>query len=98
MIPEIATEIEPRLRHVLQTGESIINGLVQGTTPAHPMTTRTYMHNYSPVTSANGAVVGVLCVVHDVTEATENLERALADAKRLSDPSASEEVIIGVCI
>jgi PAS domain S-box-containing protein len=90
VIPDVAIGAEPRLRDVLETGEPILNGLVKGTTPAHPTTVRTYMHNYSPDRSADGSVVGVLCVVQDVTEATENLERALAEIKELRDRLKAE--------
>ena len=90
VIPDVANEIELILRHVLQTGEPIVNGIVEATTPAHPATKRTYMHNYSPERSSNGAVVGVLCVVQDVTEATDNLERALTEIKQLTDRLRAE--------
>jgi PAS domain S-box-containing protein len=90
VIPDVAVEVEPKLRQVLQTGEPIINGLVKATTPAHPTTIRTYMHNYSPQRSDDGSVVGVLCVVQDVTEATENLETALAEIGQLKDRLQAE--------
>ena len=83
VIPDVAIGVEQQLRHVLETGEPIVDGLVEATTPAHPATTRTYMHNYSPDRSANGDVVGVLCVVQDVTEAREDLQEALAENERL---------------
>jgi transcriptional regulator with GAF, ATPase, and Fis domain len=85
VIPDVAIGVEPQLRHVLQTGESIINGVVKTTTPAHPTTIRTYMHNYSPDRSANGAVVGVFNVVQDVSEVTQDLESALVEIKLLKD-------------
>ncbi len=90
VISDIAMGVEPKLRQVLQTGEPIVNDLVKATTPAHPTTIRTYMHNYSPEKSASGAVVGILCVVQDVTEATENLERALAEIEQLRDRLQAE--------
>jgi len=83
VIPDVAIGVEPKLRQVLQTGEPIIDGFVKATTPANPTTPRTYMHNYSPDRSANGDVVGVLCVVQDVTEATKNLEGALVEIEHL---------------
>ena len=90
VVPDVAIGVEQKLREVLETGEPILNGLVKATTPAHPATTRTYMHNYSPDRSADGAVVGVMCVVQDVTEATENLERALAEISKLKDRLQAE--------
>ena len=92
LLPDVATGVESQLRHVLRTGEPIINGLVEATTPAHPTTTRTYMHNYFPDRSANGAVVGIFCVVQDVTEAKKNLEGALAEVKKLKDRLQAENL------
>ncbi len=57
-----------RLRQVLQTGEPIIKGTVEAETPAHPGQLRHYMHNYYPDKSKDGTVVGVSCVVQDITE------------------------------
>jgi PAS domain S-box-containing protein len=94
VIPDVANGVEQRLRHVLQTGEPKIDSLVEATTPAHPTTTRTYMHNYSPDRSANGAVVGVLCVVQDVTEARRDLERALAEINQLKDRLKAEAEVL----
>ena len=88
VLPDVALGVESQLRTVLQTGEPILNGLAEVTTPAHPTTTRTYMHNYFPQRSTNGALVGILCVVQDVTEIKRNLEAALAEVKRLKQLQA----------
>ncbi len=90
VLPDVALGVEEQLRHVLQTGESIVGGLVEATTPAHPTTTRTYMHNYSPDRSANGAVVSISCVVQDVTEARKDLKDTLAEIKELKNQLQAE--------
>ena len=92
VIPSVAIGVERQLRHVLQTGEPIVSGLVETTTPAHPTTTRTYMHNFFPDKSANGAVVGIFCVVQDVTKAKKDLEEALAEIKKLRDRLQAENI------
>jgi PAS domain S-box-containing protein len=92
VLPDAAIELEPQLRRVLRTGEPILGGLVEATTPAHPTTTRTYMYNYFPERSAAGAVVGISCVVHDVTEATKTLTDALAEIEELRDRLQAENV------
>jgi PAS domain-containing protein len=56
---------------VLQTGEPVIEGEVEAETPAHPGESRHYMHNYYPDKSKDGTVVGVSCVVQDITERIE---------------------------
>ena len=49
-------------------GEDHIEGKVEAETPAHPGASRHYMHNYYPDKSKDGTVVGVNCVVQDITE------------------------------
>ncbi len=68
VIQDVAAGVVPQLRHVLQTGEPIIEGTVEAETPAHPGESRHYMHNYYPDKSKDGTVVGVSCVVQDITE------------------------------
>jgi hypothetical protein len=53
---------------VLQTGEPVIEGEVEAETPAHPGESRHYMHNFYPDKSKDGTVVGVSCVVQDITD------------------------------
>ncbi len=68
VLQDVAVVVVPQLRHVLQTGEPNIEGEVEAETPAHPGESRRYMHNYYPDKSEDGTVVGVSCVVHDITE------------------------------
>ncbi len=63
VLPEVSAGVEVQLRHVLETGEPIVDGLVTATTPAHPTTLRTYQHNYFPDRSADGDVIGIFCAV-----------------------------------
>jgi len=71
VLKDVAIGVVPQLRHVLQTGEPIIEGMVEAETPAHPGESRHYMHNYYPDKSKDGKVVGVNCVVQDITERIE---------------------------
>jgi PAS domain S-box-containing protein len=68
VLKDVAAGVAPKLRHVLETGEPIIEGTVEAETPAHPGESRRYMHNYYPDKSKDGTVVGVSCVVQDITE------------------------------
>ncbi len=70
VIEDIAVSVVPQLRQVLETGEPIVGGKVEAETPAHPGESRQYMHNYYPDRSDDGTVVGVSCVVNDITERT----------------------------
>ncbi len=79
VLKDVAVGVEPQLRQVLQTGEPIIEGEVETETPAHPGESRHYMHNYYPDTHQDGTVVGVSCVVQDITE-RKQAEEALREA------------------
>jgi len=78
VLKDVAAGVAPQLRHVLQTGEPIIEGEVEAETPAHPGESRHYMHNYYPDKSKDGTVVGVSCVVQDITE-RKRAEEALQE-------------------
>jgi PAS domain S-box-containing protein len=67
LLKDVAVGVVPQLRHVLQTGEPIIKGEVETETPAHPGELRHYMHNYYPDKSKDGTVVGVSCVVQEIS-------------------------------
>jgi len=71
VLKDVAVGVVPQLRHVLETGEPIIEGKVEAETPAHLGESRHYMHNYYPDKSEDGTVVGVSCVVQDITERIE---------------------------
>jgi PAS domain S-box-containing protein len=102
VLTDVAADAVPQLRRVLQTGEPIIDGEVEATTPGHPGESRHYMHNYYPDNSKDGTVVGVSCVVHDITErkraeeavlkANEHLEARVQD--RTQELLAVNEVLI----
>ena len=68
VLKDVALGIVPQLRQVLQTGKPIFGGNVEAETPAHPGESRHYLHNYYPDKSKDGTVVGVSCVVQDITE------------------------------
>ena len=79
VLKDVAAGVVPQLRLVVQTGEPIIEGTVEAETPAHPGESRHYMHNYYPDKGKDGTVVGVSCVVQDITE---RIESELASRRR----------------
>ena len=68
VLPHVAADVEAQLRQVIETGKPILGGTVDAETPAQPGVTRSFQHSYFPVRSDDGAVVGVSCVVEDITE------------------------------
>ncbi len=67
ILPSVAESVASQLRHVIETGEPILNGLAYTETASHPGVKRLYQHNYYPDKSADGTVQGVQCIVQDIT-------------------------------
>ncbi len=80
VLPEIAAGIESQLRQVIETGAPILGGTVDAETPAQPGRIRNFQHSYFPVMDDDGTVVGVSCVVEEITE-----HKRLEDSLRLSE-------------
>ena len=87
VLPDVAQGVEEQLRQVITTGEPSEVETVEAPTPAQPGNGRTLRHNFYPVKSPDGTVVGVSCAVRDVTE----LGAAVADARHASDLQRIEE-------
>ncbi len=71
MLPVLAAKVVPQLRHVVETGEAIIDGEIEAETLAHPGKLRHFRHSYYPDKSKDGTVVGVCCIVQDITDQKE---------------------------
>lgn len=80
VIPEVAAGVKMQLLHVIETGEPIIDGTVDAQIPACPDEMKTFQHNYFPVTSEDGVVVGVSCSVQDITDRRKT-EHALLESE-----------------
>ncbi len=75
ILPDIAAGVEPQLRGVIETGESVVAGSVEAETSAQ-IGKRCFEHYYSATKSNDGVVQGVVCIVHDVTERKRAEEKA----------------------
>jgi len=67
LIPDLAGNIEPILRQVIETNQPICDVQVHGSTPAHPNVQRYWSASYYPVDLLNGNR-GVGSVVVDITD------------------------------
>jgi PAS domain S-box-containing protein len=81
LLPDVGAGVESQFRHVIETGEPIIDGTVVAETPAHPEVKRHFQHSYFPVKSVDGTVVGISCVVQDVTD-RKHAEEALKEREQ----------------
>ena len=68
VIPDVSAGVEAQLRRVIETGKPVVGGTVEAETAAEPGVKKFFEHHYDAVRSADGIIVGVSCVVQDVTE------------------------------
>ena len=69
---------------MITTGEPIEAGIVEARTSAHPGIMGTFQHNFYPVRSPDGTVVGVSCAVQDVTKRGADV-RDTTDRKQIEE-------------
>lgn len=80
VVPGIASDLEPCLRRVIETGEPAIDIEVHGETPAQPGVARTWVGSFLPLKDAAGQVTAISIVSKEVTEERRIL-RALAESE-----------------
>jgi len=80
VLPDVAAGVEQQLRKVMETGEPLFDGTVEAETPAHPGVVRSFQHHYYPNRSEGGRIVGVSCVVADITE-RKRVEETLRESE-----------------
>ncbi len=86
VVPERWPDLEPMYRHVLETGESVVNREMSGTSAESPEVLCHWLRSYYPV-RMNGEVIGIAVVVVDVTE------RKLAESSRIELTQAAVTAI-----
>ena len=82
VLPDLADEIEPLFRHVLDTGQPILNREIRGTTPSQPAVERDWLASYCPIKEGD-KVVAVNVVVMEVTERRRAQEALQKSEERL---------------
>ncbi|HEX5745994.1 MAG TPA: PAS domain-containing protein [Archangium sp.] len=75
VLPELAPSVEPLYRHVLDTGEPLLELEVTGTTPGLAGSQGHWLVSYYPVWNRRGQVFMVGSVVVDITERKRAEER-----------------------
>src|SRR4051812_22855971 len=92
---ELAATIEPYHRHVVETGEPILDLAVEGRVAADPDDARNWLVSYYPVRDAADAVIGVGVVITDVTEREQARAAAEAAGQRLSVLAEASQQLAG---
>lgn len=67
VMPDLASEIEPHLRQVLNTGEPLVGLEMEGTSFPNTEPARQFLADYHPFVVAD-EVIGVTAIVQDITE------------------------------
>jgi PAS domain S-box-containing protein len=80
---ELAATIEPYHRHVLETGEPLLDLHVEGQTAAAPGERRNWLVSYYPVRNLADEKIGVGVVITDITEREQARAAAEAATERL---------------
>src|SRR5262245_48779640 len=84
--PQLADTLEPIFRHVIASGQPVIDAEIQGATALVSGDERSWLVSYHPVQDSQGTILGVTVVVQEVTERkrAEETRRELAHASRLT--------------
>lgn len=96
VLPELADSVEPLLRHVLATGEPLLDLEVHGETKAQPGVPRIWRESLYPVRSADGEVLGVGAIVTEITEyrrISDERGQLLIAARAAAERTASLQAI-----
>jgi diguanylate cyclase (GGDEF)-like protein/PAS domain S-box-containing protein len=67
VVPSMADTIEPLYRRVIETGQSVLQVEIHGTTAAQPGIERDWLVDYYPMKAPNGAVQAVAAIVSEIT-------------------------------
>jgi signal transduction histidine kinase/putative methionine-R-sulfoxide reductase with GAF domain len=104
VVPQLAHVLEPMARRVLERSEPVVGLEVTAGTPSMPELPRHWLASYYPVLAADGEVLGVGCVVEEITERRRAEQRTalqlavtgvLAEAEATSD--AVPRVLEAIC-
>ncbi|MBZ3901157.1 SpoIIE family protein phosphatase [Streptomyces griseiscabiei] len=97
VLPDLDVEaIEARMRHVLETGRSLLDQHTVGHTAADSQS-RTYSESYHRIEDTNGRVLGLAMAVLDITE-RQRAAAEVAEARRRLAVIADAGVRIGTTL
>ena len=87
VIPDLADQVEPLLRSVLEKGEPMLNLELSGETAAQPGVLRHWVESWFPINNSEGKVTSINMVAEEVTE-RKAAEQALKQAKEEAEKAA----------
>jgi PAS domain S-box-containing protein len=96
VVPNLADELEPLLRHVLETSQPILNRELTGERPGAPGQRAHWLSSYYPVQTSRGTVLGVGVMVEDVTERKRAEERLRASQEALQEADRRKDEFLAM--
>jgi PAS domain S-box-containing protein len=84
VVPEVAAQVEPTIRRVLETGKPVLGVQVSSTTRARPGEQRTWIVHWLPLHDVQGEVTGINVVTEEITE-LKSVEQRLREADQVKD-------------
>ncbi len=73
ILPKIAEKVADIMLEVIETGEPVVDGLVEAETLSMPGVKQQFRHNYFPDYGDKGQIVGIHIVVHSLGPIQEDL-------------------------
>jgi two-component system, chemotaxis family, CheB/CheR fusion protein len=96
VMPVIADKVEPTLRSVLETGESVVDIELSGEMPARSGAQRTWQGSCYPLRNTAGQIVGLNVLTQDITE-RKRLEQDLKNRnEQLAEADESKNQFIAI--
>jgi PAS domain S-box-containing protein len=80
LVPDLAGEVEPLLRRVIDTGEPIFDLEISGETASQPGVRRTWRENWYPLKDAAGQITGINIAAQEITE-RQRIEASLRQSE-----------------
>jgi PAS domain S-box-containing protein len=84
IVPDLAGQLRALFQPVLERGEPVLEVELHGETSKAPGMKRDWLASYFPLRSGNGAIIGLIGAVLEITE-RKRVEEALREADRRKD-------------
>ncbi|MDQ1276443.1 MAG: hypothetical protein QG610_2021, partial [Euryarchaeota archaeon] len=92
IIPQFAEKVEPKMFHVLETGEPMLDIEIVGETISQPGIKRSWLEQWLPITDAQGLVTGLNIVTEETTERKRAEEELLKVYEKIQKQSEELQV------
>lgn len=80
IVPQLADQVEPQMRRVLETGEPVLDIEINGETRSQPGVQRTWIESWLPLRDQHEQISGISIVAREVSEERKALS-ALAESR-----------------